>query len=301
MQVKTIAEQLFFTTVRIDTVTTTGQPGAGTGFFFLHTRPGEDQGFPFIVTNKHVVTGMREGSLTFLQRKDDLPTLGNGFRLGIQDWPNAWFGHPIPDIDIAVCPFMPLEAHIKQQHSVDLFYRYITTGMIPTDQIAADLDAVESVTFIGYPNGVWDSKNLLPIARRGTTASPIEVDFENSPRFIVDASVFGGSSGSPVFILNQGSYTTKSGNLFAGSRVLFVGVIAAVFFRTQFNQIVAIPIPTQVVQPMVQQQEMIDLGVVFKARTVVEAIEAFLTARGFNLAAAPETVAAAPAEAPPIA
>jgi hypothetical protein len=30
---------------------------------------------------------------------------------------------------------------------------------------------------------------------------------------------------------------------------------------------------------MVQQQEMIDLGIVFKASTVVEAIEAFLRAR----------------------
>jgi hypothetical protein len=31
MQFKTIAEQLFFTTVRIDTETTTGAQGSGTG------------------------------------------------------------------------------------------------------------------------------------------------------------------------------------------------------------------------------------------------------------------------------
>jgi hypothetical protein len=140
------------------------------------------------------------------------------------------------------------------------------------------LDALEPVTFIGYPNGIWDSKNLLPIARRGMTASPISVDFENTPRFLIDASVFGGSSGSPVFLLNQGVYTDKTGGTIIGSRLLFVGVIAAVFFRTQFNQVVAVPIPTQV-QPMVQQQEMIDLGIVFKARTVIETVEAFLKAK----------------------
>jgi hypothetical protein len=276
MQTKSVAEQLFFTTVRIDTITANGEQGFGTGFFFSH-KVGEDT-FPFVVTNKHVVAGTREGALSFLQRRDTVPTLGNGFRLRIDDWTQEWFGHPEPNTDIAICPFAPLEAHIKQHHNVDLFYRYVSSDMIPTPQQVTELDAVESVTFIGYPNGVWDSKNLLPVARRGTTASPLQVDFEGTPRFLIDASVFGGSSGSPVFILNNGSWATKDGNFVVGSRFHFVGVIAAVFYRTHLNQIIPVPIPTQV-QPMVQQQEMIDLGIVFKASTVVEAIEAFLRAR----------------------
>jgi hypothetical protein len=282
MQPKTIAEQLFFTTVRIDTIAGNGAPGSGTGFFFSH-KIGEEN-YPFVVTNKHVVEGMNEGALTFLQRRDAAPILGNGFRLRIDNWAQVWFGHPDPNIDIAICPFAPLEAHVKHQHNVDLFYRYVSNDMIPTPQQISELDAVESVTFIGYPNGVWDSKNLLPVARRGSTASPLEVDFEGSPRFLVDASVFGGSSGSPVFILNQGSWATKDGGLVAGSRLHFIGVVAAVFYRTHLNQIIPVPIPTQV-QPMAQQQEMIDLGIVFKARTVVETIEAFLDANNASMAA----------------
>ncbi|MBP9147434.1 MAG: trypsin-like peptidase domain-containing protein [Rhodoferax sp.] len=273
MQVSTIAEQLFFTTIRIDTIAANGGQGSGTGFLFLH-KVGE-QGFPFVVTNKHVVNGMKSGALTFLQRDGQAPRLGQGYRLAIEGWPDAWFGHPLPDIDIAVCPFAPLEAHIKQQSNMDLFYRWVDSNMIPNEEKLKGLDAIESVTFIGYPNGIWDSKNLLPVARRGTTASPIEVDFEGTPRFLVDASVFGGSSGSPVFILNQGSWAEKNGGLVAGSRLMFVGVIAAVFLRKQWNEIVAVPIPTAS-KPMVQNEEMIDLGIVFKARTVVETIEAFL-------------------------
>lgn len=276
MQVDSIAEQLFFTTVRVDTTAQNGTSGSGTAFFFSHKRG--EMNYPFVVTNKHVVVGMREGALSFLQRQEQAPKLGQGFRLGIDGWQDAWFGHPSPDVDIAICPFAPLEAHIKQQHGLDLFYRFVSDDMIPTVEQAAKLDALESVTFIGYPNGIWDSKNLLPVARRGMTASPISVDFENTPRFLVDASVFGGSSGSPVFLLNQGMYTDKTGGTVIGSRLLFVGVIAAVFYRTQLNQIVAIPIPTQV-QPMAQQQEMLDLGIVFKARTVVETIEAFMEAK----------------------
>lgn len=275
MQVKTIAEQLFFTTVCIDTLTAQGGQGSGTGFFFGH-KVG-DISYPFVVTNKHVVNGMQEGRFSFLKQKDGLPTLGDGFTLniGAQDWSNMWFGHPDANVDIAICPLVPLQNFVKQQHGTDLFFRVVDTSMIPSEEQIRELDAVEPVTFIGYPNGVWDSKNLLPIARRGTTASPIEVDFEGTPRFLIDASVFGGSSGSPVFILNQGSFATKDGGFVVGSRFHFIGVVAAVFFRTHLNQIIPVPIPTQV-QPMAKQQEMIDLGIVFKARTVVETIEAFL-------------------------
>lgn len=285
MQPKTIAEQLFFNTVRIDTVTANGAQGAGTGFFFGHKFGGDKQAL-FVVTNKHVVMGMREGRFSFLKQKDGQPTLGDGFTLNVgpQDWPNMWFGHPDPNVDIAICPLVPLLEFVKQQHGTDLFFRAVETSMIPTEEQTRELDAVEPVTFIGYPNGVWDSKNLLPVARRGTTASPIEVDFEGTPRFLIDASVFGGSSGSPVFILNQGSFATKDGGFVVGSRFHFVGVIAAVFFRTHLNQIVPVPIPTQV-QPMAQQQEMIDLGIVFKARTVVETIEAFIKARNIDTSA----------------
>ncbi|MGF6231144.1 hypothetical protein QFZ27_005099 [Inquilinus ginsengisoli] len=282
MQIKTISEQLFFTTVRIDTATAQGALGSGTGFFFAYKIGNGDA--LFIVTNKHVVEGMLEGRFSFLKHRGGLPTLGDGFRLDVppQDWSSMWFGHPDPNIDIAICPLVPLVNFIKQQHGIDLFFRCVEPGMIPTQSQIADLDAIESVTFVGYPNGVWDSKNLLPVARRGTTASPIEVDFEGTPRFLIDASVFGGSSGSPVFILNHGTWTTKNGDVVVGSRFYFVGVIAAVFFRTHLNQIVPVPIPTQV-QPMAQQQEMIDLGIVFKARTVVETVEAFMKVHSIDI------------------
>ena len=70
-----------------------------------------------------------------------------------------------------------------------------------------------------------------------------------------------------------------------GSRFHFVGVVAAVFLRKQWNEIIAVPIPT-VTKPMVQNEEMIDLGIVFKARTVVETIDAFLKALNVDTSAA---------------
>ncbi|WP_122422731.1 S1 family peptidase [Pseudomonas viridiflava] len=273
MQVNTLAEQLFFTTVRIDTVSVDAQQGSGTGFFVRHNTPEGE--LLVIVTNKHVVHETNTGHLSFLKRVDNKPTLGDGFKLsfGPQEWPEMWFGHPDPDVDIAICPLSPILSFAKEKYGYELFVRTIDTDMIPTVAQVRELDAIEPVTFIGYPNGIWDSKNLLPVARRGTTATPIEVDFEGTPRFLIDASVFGGSSGSPVFILNQGSFSRRDGGLVAGNRLYFIGVVAAVFFRTSYNKIISVPIPTQH-QPMAKQDEMIDLGVVIKSRTVVETIEA---------------------------
>ncbi|AZD34891.1 hypothetical protein C4K22_2138 [Pseudomonas chlororaphis subsp. aurantiaca] len=275
MQANTLAERLFFTTIRIDTITPEGGCGSGTGFFFEHDI-GDGRKAPFIVTNKHVVLGQKSGQLAFLKHKDGNPSLGEGYNLhiGEQEWSAIWFGHPDPDIDIAVCALLPILEHLSKQ-GVEPYLLTVNSEMIPTEAQMSELDALESVTFVGYPNGIWDSKNLIPVARKGTTATPAEVDFEGTPRFLIDASVFGGSSGSPVFLLNQGSFANKQGGLMAGNRLYFLGVIAAVFFRTHLNEIIAVPIPTQA-KPMAQQQEMIDLGIVFKARTVVEATTAFL-------------------------
>ena len=88
---------------------------------------------------------------------------------------------------------------------------------------------IESITFIGYPNGIWDEINLLPVVRQGTTATAYYYDFQGEPKFLIDASVFPGSSGSPVFIYKFGSYTKRNGNLHVGSLLLFIGIIAEVY------------------------------------------------------------------------
>jgi hypothetical protein len=48
--------------------------------------------------------------------------------------------------------------------------------------------------------------------------------------FLIDAGVYPGSSGSPVFLFNQGSYSTNDG-ITIGSRLMFIGVISESFVR----------------------------------------------------------------------
>lgn len=273
MYADTIAKQLFYTTSRVETSDASGNKGCGTAFIFNYIK--DNLEYPFVVTNKHVVQCMSTGSLTFIISDGSLPRLGDGYSKRIDSWPSAWYGHPDPKVDIAVTPFNPIMQQIKQEAGLDLFFRVIPSSHIPTPEQTAALDAIEPISFIGYPNGTWDSKNLLPIARRGTTASPYQIDFENEPTFLIDASVFPGSSGSPVFVYDRGTFRESDGSVKVGTRVFFIGVVAKVCFRTQLNELIYASIPTANYQ-FVKQQEFIDLGVVYKARTVVETIEHFL-------------------------
>jgi hypothetical protein len=122
-----------------------------------------------------------------------------------------------------------------------------------------DLAALEEVVFIGYPSGIFDAYNLSPLIRRGITSTPVWRNYEGKPRFVIDAGVLPGSSGSLVFILNQGSYATKEGiNL--GSRLYFLGVIATSFIRQEVGQ----------------QNTYLGLGEVIKSNKIKEFIEQIL-------------------------
>jgi len=141
------------------------------------------------------------------------------------------------------------------------------------------LDAVEEVIFVGYPNGIYDSVNNLPITRRGSTATPPSVDYEGKPIFLIDASVFQGSSGSPVLIYDNGSWLSRDGGLISGIRLFLLGVLGSVFFRETDGTLSFEEIPAAV-KPVVKTSQMIDLGIVYKSTTIIETIEQLLRKHG---------------------
>jgi len=51
----------------------------------------------------------------------------------------------------------------------------------------------------GYPNGVSDEVNNLPVVRKGITATPMFADYNGKPEFLIDCAIYEGSSGSPIF------------------------------------------------------------------------------------------------------
>jgi hypothetical protein len=96
---------------------------------------------------------------------------------------------------------------------------------------------------VGYPIGLWDSKNKLPLVRRGITASHPGIDFEGEPIGLLDIATYPGSSGSPVILLNEGSYATPTG-LNVGNRVYLLGILCQYYYLDDSGAPASADIPT---------------------------------------------------------
>jgi hypothetical protein len=269
VEINSLTKKLLFNTIRVDTVLEDGSEGSGTAFVVSHAHPRGTH--TFIVTNRHLVDGVRRGGLVFTQKQNGQPAFGQRFQLNIEDFPQAWFMHPNPEVDLAIIPMRPLEQAAREQ-GVELYYQPIDSRLAPDAATLRALDALEEVLFVGYPSGVWDQVNLMPILRRGTTATPMALDFEGRAEFLIDAAVYPGSSGSPVFVYQPDPLRPSQS---AGRKFLFAGVVAAVFFREEANHLVSVPVPANNTS-MVMGSEMIDLGLVIKAQAVLDVINAYL-------------------------
>lgn len=268
-EVDTPAKGVLFSTVRLE-VETGGEPWYGTAL--MYACGGEKPENYFLVTCRHVVEGARRGHLFFTRAESGrFAAVGDRVQLTIEDFERKWFFHPNPRIDIAVAPMVDLQrdAHVR----VPIYVLAIDRDAIPTPAQLRELDVIEEVVFIGYPAGYYDRKNLLPIARRGITASAVQLDYNGRPEFLVDGAVYFGSSGSPVFIIREQSdldqIRTMSKYLFK-----FLGVISEVL-RTTFDGQVGFIHPAAVAEG-VAAARLLNLGVVLKAHLIEEAIRAYL-------------------------
>ena len=72
---------------------------------------------------------------------------------------------------------------------------------------------------VGYPIGLYDKINNLPIFRKGYTACHPSIDFNRKGIGLIDMACFPGSSGSPIYVLNEGLVKSKNGALYVGNRV----------------------------------------------------------------------------------
>lgn len=276
MEITTPAEQLLFSTVLVETEgPEAGESRAGTAFMFSYEN--EEGVLVTLVTNKHVVHGAKRGTFFFTKRRGDQPAIGERYDLVFDNFENAWHGHSDPDVDIAVMPLSPVLERIKKESDVDIFIRSLSHEMIPSKEQIEQLDALEEVFFVGYPNAIYDTVNLMPVMRRGSTATPLQIDYEGQPTFLIDASVFPGSSGSPVMIYNLGGFSGKRG-FTVGTRLMFLGILSQAAFLEEEGTIDFAAIPTKT-GSVVRTRQMIDIGVVFKAKLIVEAIEQGLSLR----------------------
>ena len=267
-----IVEQLCYSTTRIGTIDAENNSYSGTGFFFS-CQIDEKTEITLIVTNKHVVNGMITGyfKLTKADAKGN-PIHKEHFQIQIDQFEQQWIFHPNDDVDLCVLPFAQI-LNIAKEQGVSLFYRTFNDSLIPTADKLETLDAVEDIIMIGYPNGLWDSVNNMPLVRKGITATDLKFDYNGKKEFVIDAACFPGSSGSPVLICNVGGYHDKQGNLNLGSsRIFLLGVLYAGPQLTVNGEIQVVTIPNVQQKALAVSHIPNNLGYIIKSERIMDFI-----------------------------
>lgn len=241
-----VSEKLQYSTVRIECEHSDGAKSTGTGYFFRFKEDKENnKHIPVVITNKHVINRTTTGRIIFTKMDDSGNPLDvEHFSIDIDQFESYWRKHPDPNVDLCAMPIAPF-LNAAEEKGTKLFYLSLDISLIPSDIQLKELSAIEDIVMVGYPNGIWDSTNNKPIFRKGITATHPFFDYNGKKEFMIDAACFPGSSGSPIFLLNEGSYTDKKGNINLGAtRIYLLGTLYAGPQHTATGEIKIINIPT---------------------------------------------------------
>lgn len=218
-------EQLCFCTTRIEATSENGHKYYGTGFFYMFPLEEEGKGLIYLMTNKHLAQNMKEIKFGISKEAPDGGPVFEPPLFLVYNMPDAILYHPNENIDLCAIPVSYFFKNCKE-HGQDLFYRYIDSRIIPNTSQSENLEPVEDILLVGYPNGLWDERNNMPLVRKGITASAPYLNYNGKKEFVIDAACFPGSSGSPVFLYNNGSYRDKvNHSIVLGSRLYFLGIL----------------------------------------------------------------------------
>jgi V8-like Glu-specific endopeptidase len=201
-------EQAFLNTVLIENLT---DNETGTGF--LISKPMGEKQKILLFSNKHVFWGKKDKDKKDIEKtirltlhkldEDGSYKLGgvHAFMGKIKRSPeNGYYEHPDESVDVACVNI----SHLNNQ-GIKLNLHYLIIEDFCRFK-REELFAGMKILFVGYPSGFYDKANFLPVMRSGTIASIPVVDFDGKPNILLDAQVFPGSSGSPVFASIKGQY-----------------------------------------------------------------------------------------------
>ncbi|MBI1803633.1 MAG: trypsin-like peptidase domain-containing protein [Ignavibacteriae bacterium] len=263
MQPNSFIEQILFSTLRIELYDNHEKSkGIGTGFLVTTEIPDDpNTSLVLMITNRHVLQSNSQFVINFHKRLSGLnqPDLEHTYTVNAGDIRESYYCHPNPDVDLACVNLSSVIDNIRDQ----IYFRYLPSNLFASF-LEPEMDAGTKVIFVGYPDNRYDERHNLPIVRSGIVASHPKIDFNGLPQFIIDAQVFPGSSGSPVFLNNIDAMLNRAiMPMHPITSYIFLGVVSATMIRN--NRINFMQ--TQL-KPFAE--EIIGLGIVFKSTAVRE-------------------------------
>lgn len=228
-----------------------------------------EKGFRGIITNKHIVQGASRTKFSLnVMDGEGSPIPKKFMHIEVEDFKNMWIPHPDTNIDLCFIDLKPINK-LGKEEGVRFFNLSLDKTLIPTEQELEKFSAIEKIIMVGYPVGIWDNVNNKPIVRQGVTATPLNNDYKGEPKFLIDAAVWKGSSGSPVFIFDEGGYRARGGGVvLSGSRVKFLGIVSHLEY-SEIEGKILVGGSTES-KHLSSSKIPVNLGIVIKARKVLD-------------------------------
>ena len=270
---------LTYSVVRILTDET---QNVGTGFFYRIDFEGPKSFSKlFIATNKHVIEGAntisfvitttvnvnetnRFGQFNDQKHETISLSLGKSNHFGVVS--DVVIRHPDSEVDLALIDVTVPIGRYMASNKLRIAPLMNTWLHSQSDR---PLRSIETVKVVGYPDGHWDSFNNAPIARTGSTATHPLAMLEGKSNFLVDAALFGGSSGSPVFAFEAPMYLLPQGGYSPGTKASLIGILWGVVQKDTQGTLVMEKIPASIgLKPTIKTS--LNLGVALHASHLLE-------------------------------
>lgn len=241
--------EIAYIAARINIEVPNERPSIGTGFFYhAPLNDGTNRSITLLISNRHVFLDPKARLIISLNRKkeDNTPEFGNVITFDQVGFEDGYVAHPDSEVDLAC-------VNVSGITHTDAFYRNLGHNLLkPIDYEKVAVGS--EIIFVGYPQNRYDVVNNLPLIRKGWIASMPNVDFNGKGQIVIDAQIFQGSSGSPVFVRWDGKYS-------------LLGVVSQTMIR--HSQLQTLPVN----MPQVGIEQILGLGIVIKQRHVQELID----------------------------
>lgn len=222
-------------TVGIISTMNDGTRISGTGFFFSFDSGTERK--VAIVAVKHIVKNVGECVLRFIVE-------GNGEEFVYQSVPGLigdssegpWIAHPNPDIDLCILPAEYIYNKLENEGK-RISYAVLPEDSMPTKRTYELMSLFEDFIYVVYPEKIDEQGPSQSVIRLGINSTPLNPDYINNPFFYIDATIYGGSSGSPVFLYQHPIFHGDDGHLYHGIQYRLIGVLQAAVDHNAYGKI----------------------------------------------------------------
>ncbi|WP_312176423.1 serine protease [Chryseobacterium sp.] len=185
----------------------------------------------YLVTNWHCVTGMNPETgkalsksghtnpeilnIHFLMKGKTDQWVQKRIKLIDENFNPTYLMHPKGNVIDVVAIKLPIFEDVEYYNIWDAVLK-----------VRFDKEITDTCSIVGFPKGISTS-GKLPIWKTGHIASEIEVNHDDKPQFLIDASTREGMSGSPVYCVKLGIISVNGAYFTgAGTAINFLGIYA---------------------------------------------------------------------------